>query len=79
MCDDLTAIDEDLALASKGLSRRHFAGLGAAGMLTACTTTESADAAATKETAVAIATPDGTADALFIHPAKGRHPAVIMW
>ena len=79
MCDDLTAIDEDLALASKGLSRRHFAGLGAAGMLTACTTTESADAAATTETAVAIATPDGTADALFIHPAKGRHPAVIMW
>ena len=79
MCDDLTAIDEDLALASKGLSRRHFAGLGAAGMLTACTTTESADAAATKETAVAIATPDGTADAFFIHPAKGRHPAVIMW
>ena len=79
MCDDLTAIDEDLALASKGLSRRHFAGLGAAGMLTACTTTESADAAATTETAVAIATPDGTADAFFIHPAKGRHPAVIMW
>ena len=79
MCDNLTAIDEDLALAQKGLSRRHFAGLGAAGMLTACTTTEIADAAATKETAVAISTPDGTADALFIHPAKGRHPAVIMW
>ena len=79
MCDDLTAIDEDLALASKGLSRRDFAGLSAAGMLTACTTTEVADAAATRETAVAIATPDGTADALFIHPAKGRHPAVIMW
>lgn len=79
MCDDLTATDDDLALASKGLSRRHFAGLGAAGMLAACTTTESADAAATKETAVAIATPDGTADALFIHPVKGRHPAVIMW
>ena len=79
MCDDLTAIDDDLALASKGLSRRHFAGLSAAGMLTACTTTKGADAAATRETAVAITTPDGTADGLFIHPAKGRHPAVIMW
>ena len=79
MCDDLTAIDEDLALASKGLSRRNFAGLSAAGMLAACTTAEGAAGAATKESAVAITTPDGTADALFIHPAKGRHPAVIMW
>ncbi|MGB7655000.1 MAG: dienelactone hydrolase family protein [Novosphingobium sp.] len=79
MCDDLTAIDEDLTLTSKGFSRRDFAGLSAAGMLTACTTTDGADAPATTETSVAIATPDGTADALFIHPAKGRHPAVIMW
>ena len=79
MCDDLTAIDDDLALASKGLSRRNFAGLSSASLLAACTTTEGADAAATRETAVAIATSDGTADAIFIHPAKGRHPAVIMW
>ena len=79
MCDDLTAIDDDLALTSKGLSRRNFAGLSSAALLAACTTTEGADAAATRETAVAIATSDGTADAIFIHPAKGRHPAVIMW
>ena len=79
MCDDLTAIDDDLALTSKGLSRRNFAGLSSASLLAACTTTEGADAAATRETAVAIATSDGTADAIFIHPAKGRHPAVIMW
>lgn len=79
MCDDLTAIDEDLALASKGLSRRDFAGLSAAGLVTACATTDGATTPATKETAVAITTPDGTADALFIHPAKGRYPAVIMW
>ncbi|OYX16569.1 MAG: dienelactone hydrolase [Sphingomonadales bacterium 32-67-7] len=28
---------------------------------------------------VTITTPDGTADAFFVHPAEGRHPAVIMW
>ena len=34
MCDDLTAIEEDAALTAKGLSRRDFAALGAAGVLT---------------------------------------------
>ena len=38
MCDDLTAIEEDRALASKGFSRREFAAIGAAGVLTACAT-----------------------------------------
>lgn len=78
MCDDLTAINEDLALAGQGLSRRDFAGLSAAGMLTACTTA-GGTGATTRETAASITTPDGTADAIFIHPAKGRHPAIIMW
>ena len=33
MCDELTAIDEEAALAARGLSRREFAALGAAGVL----------------------------------------------
>lgn len=81
MCDDLTAIDDDANLAAKGLNRRQFAGLGAAGLLGACTTTPdaAAGAPAITQTAVMIPTPDGVADGFFIHPAKGKHPAVIMW
>ena len=31
------------------------------------------------ETDVAIKTPDGVCDAVFIHPAKGAHPGVLVW
>jgi carboxymethylenebutenolidase len=31
------------------------------------------------EDMVQIATPDGTADAFFVRPAKGTHPGVLMW
>src|SRR5438132_9885294 len=31
------------------------------------------------EANVTITTPDGTADALFVHPASGSHPAVLIW
>lgn len=82
MCDDFTATEEQAALARRGLSRREFAAFGAAGMLAACTAAPgTAEAAATglRETRVIIPTPDGRADALFIHPAKGRHPGVLLW
>jgi carboxymethylenebutenolidase len=80
MCDELTALDEDQTLADKGLTRRTFAGLSAAGLLGACATTPSDGTAPTlKETAVLVPTSEGNADGYFIHPAKGRHPAVIMW
>lgn len=81
MCDDLTAIEEDRALARKGLSRREFAAIGAAGVLTACATGEGGakGSAGLVESEETIATPDGKADAFFVRPAKGRHPGVIMW
>ncbi len=81
MCDDLTAIEEQAALDAKGLSRRDFAALGAAGMLAG----GMADAALAKgvvvviEETVLIATSEGNIDALFIRPAKGKHPAIILW
>jgi dienelactone hydrolase len=31
------------------------------------------------ETAAQIKTPDGTCDAMFIHPTAGSHPAVLIW
>jgi carboxymethylenebutenolidase len=80
MCDDLTAIEEEQALAAKGFSRREFAAIGAAGVLAACTGGESqAKGRAIKEAMVSVPTPDGSADAFFVHPAKGKYPAVILW
>jgi len=79
MCDDLTAIDEEAALAARGLSRREFAAVGAAGLVAACTTTTVDGTTALTEAVVTVPTPDGSADAFFVHPAKGRHPAVILW
>ncbi|HKU43214.1 MAG TPA: dienelactone hydrolase family protein [Polyangiales bacterium] len=33
----------------------------------------------TKASKVSITTPDGTADAYFVHPETGKHPAVLVW
>lgn len=80
MCDELTAIEEEQALAAKGFNRREFAAIGAAGVLAACTGGESqAKGRAIREAMVAVPTPDGSVDAFFAHPAKGKHPAVILW
>ena len=81
MCDDLTAHEEEAALAASGLNRRQFAAISAAGVLAACTgsQSEAKPRAGLTESTVAIATPDGTADAFFVRPAKGKHPAIIMW
>ena len=81
MCDDLTAHEEDTALAASGLNRRQFAAISAAGVLAACTGSESEAKArsALNESTVAITTPGGTADAFFVRPSKGKHPAIIMW
>lgn len=81
MCDEFTADQEEAVLARKGLSRREFAAIGAAGVLAACTGGESSasDGAGLSEAMVSIKTADGTADAFFVHPAKGKHPGVIMW
>ena len=59
------------------LSRREFVALSlAAGLAIA-----SAPAAASSlnETDVNVKTPDGICDAVFIHPAKGAHPGVLIW
>lgn len=80
MCDEFTAIEEEQALAARGLSRREFAAVGAAGLIAACSGSEShAKGPSLREEAVTITTPDGSADAFFIRPAKGKFPGVIMW
>ncbi|MDP9013035.1 MAG: dienelactone hydrolase family protein [Pseudomonadota bacterium] len=76
MCelDDL----EEFSKRTSAVSRRQFSALAlAAGVAIALP--RSADAAETKGVDAAIKTPDGICDAYFVSPAKGKHPAVLIW
>jgi carboxymethylenebutenolidase len=79
MCDN-DAFDDMVENLGRNdaLSRRRFgalsAGLGLVAMLP-----RAANAAEVSEQDVEIKTSDGTADAYFVHPAKGQHAAVIIW
>jgi len=55
--------------------RRDFVASVVAGLAA----TGTAMAASVVETDVEIKTPDGTCDAVFIHPARGSHPGVLIW
>lgn len=83
MCDDHTAADNDAALAAaagaRGMSRREFAAMSAAAAVASYASLAQAAAPALAERMVEVPTPDGTADAFFVHPAQGRHPGVILW
>src|SRR6185436_6797883 len=78
MCDHDSMDDMLRYQLKEGLSRRDFGaltvGAGLVAMLPAV-----ANAAETKESEVEIKTPDGTCDAYFVHPAKGKHPGVLVW
>lgn len=78
MCDDLTERDIDAYLHTHGLTRRTFnkATLGATitAMLPAA-----ANAVDVVGSDVTITTPDGEADAYFVHPAEGAFAAVMFW
>jgi len=78
MCDDLTAKDSDEFLASKGLTRRDFnnRGIGAAMVMLLPPVANAMDVV---EHEVMVKTPDGEADCYFVHPAAGKHAAVIVW
>ena len=77
MCDD-RAFDDMLAHGRRGLTRRQFgvlsAGTGLAMLLPA-----PARALEVSGSEVRVPTPDGTADAYFVHPNQGRHAGVLMW
>ena len=80
MCDDFTAEQDDTALAARGLSRREFAALGAAAMLAVpASEALAATTSGLRESNVVVPTPDGRADGFFVHPARGRHPGIILW
>ncbi|MDN4630319.1 dienelactone hydrolase family protein [Sphingomonas sp. PsM26] len=78
MCDEHTAADNDTFLGNGAISRRQFGAMsGAAGL--AMLLPAPANAATIKGRDVAIKTPDGSADAYFVAPATGKHPAVLIW
>ena len=78
MCDEHTQHDVDEFLGRTGLTRRQFGQLSAAAGV-AMMWPSAADAQDVTETDVEITTPDGVADCYFVHPATGRHPAVLVW
>jgi carboxymethylenebutenolidase len=63
---------------SSNLSRREFVTSVAAGLAAAATSASAAELPVVEQH-VEIKTPDGTCDAVFIHPATGSHPAVLIW
>jgi carboxymethylenebutenolidase len=79
MCDQ-DSIDDinEYARRSEELTRRRFGAWalasGATMMLPAI-----AGALDVTETEIEIKTPDGVADAYFVHPSSGAHPGVLMW
>jgi carboxymethylenebutenolidase len=61
------------------LSRRNFVAASVAAGLGAAAPSASNTALPVIEADVGIKTPDGVCDAVFIHPAKGIHPGVLVW
>jgi carboxymethylenebutenolidase len=79
MCDDNTVNDNEQYLQRAGrLSRRQFTAL-TTGTALSMMLPSVAHAVAVTEQDVKIPTPDGTADAYFVHPAEGAHAAVLVW
>jgi carboxymethylenebutenolidase len=69
---------EDFAKRAGDVTRRQFGAMAlGAGLVAALP--KLADAAQTTGADVKIKTPDGTADAYFVHPAKGKYPGVLIW
>lgn len=90
MCDESDLSQFDVALKRRGLSRRQFAAMGTAMLAWACsgskqeaagpeTGTSPTPSLSLTQGVVSVVTPDGEADAYFVHPAKGRYPAVLLW
>lgn len=79
MCDEFTEGDLDRAGLSVG--RRGFAALAGVGGLAMLLPTAACAAAGKpiKGRDVTITTPDGTADAYFVAPGEGKHPAILIW
>src|ERR1700755_1051077 len=80
MCDNDSLNDMAEYQLRAGVSRRQFGALTlGAGALAMMPEFAGAAAMETTEAEVTIKTADGTCDAYFVHPAKGKFPAVLIW
>lgn len=79
MCDDITVQEDNEYLKKAGqLTRRQFSKV-AVGASVMMALPAIANPKAVTESDVVVKTPDGEADCYFVHPAEGKHPAVIVW
>ena len=78
MCDQDTFEDMTEYELREGVSRRQFGAITLGASVVAMLP-QMANAAETTGSEVEIKTPDGTADAYFVHPSQGKHPAVLVW
>ncbi len=79
MCDNDSFDDMvEYEVRSPSLSRRQFGALTAGAGVVALLP-PAANAVEVTGTHVDITTPDGTADAYFVHPTRGAHPGVLVW
>lgn len=80
MCDETTERENELHLGLENpVSRRRFGYVAGAGGLSLLLPEAAGAAVPVTEANVTIRTTDGTADAYFVHPAKGRSPGVLIW
>lgn len=79
MCDDFTAADDAELTAQSAVSRRTFTAMAGAATMVGMPVSATPATKPISEADVSITTPDGVADCYFVHPAKGRHPAVLIW
>ncbi|PCJ42822.1 MAG: dienelactone hydrolase [SAR86 cluster bacterium] len=79
MCNERTVKENEEFLSAKSdLSRRQL-GKAAAGVGLAMMLPPVANAQDITESYIDITTPDGVADAFFVRPSTGEHPAVLIW
>src|SRR6516164_10181181 len=78
MADEKHAHDQK-SDTSADLSRREFVTMSVAAGIAVAAGAASAAELPVVETNVTIKTPDGTCDAVFLHPASGSHPGVLIW
>ena len=78
MADEQPDQNENVEAANE-LSRREFVTLSVAAGIAMAAGSASGAELPVVETAVQVKTPDGTCDAMFIHPTTGSHPGVLIW
>ena len=79
MCDEHTHQENEAYFKTHAsLNRRQFV-TGMLGVGLMMYLPVNANAQAVTQSYVTIKTPDGDADAYFVHPSDGKHPAVLIW